>query len=359
MKNTHRQARGNATIYNKTLQSDPSPSHTFKQPEYAQRNLMNDSHGKTQVKKSIDRRPFITVNTKGRLGNKMFEYAALLGIADTNNFVPVLPKQMENLKRVFNVTAQVSDNKLRFIQYAEFHQKKPHNQSFDRDTGNLQRNNTNLTGYFQSWKYWIHIETQIRNEFQFQHDIQQEAESYINMIRAKQFGAKNNIVIGIHARRGDFLSKESNRTGRAPSHASYFRNAMNFYHNKFVANDSSLFENNNRTQLIYIVASDAIRWCKSNIQGDNVFYSEGHDAAVDLAILSMCDHMIMSGGTFGWWASFLSNGTVTYDPLTVRPGSIKFRAINPDEYYMPHWIPLQSNISETTVIPKLTTMVGQ
>jgi len=35
---------------------------------------------------------------------------------------------------------------------------------------------------------------------------------------------------------------------------------------------------------------------------------EGDDAAEDMALLAACDHIILSLGTFGWWAAWLGAG---------------------------------------------------
>ena len=39
---------------------------------------------------------------------------------------------------------------------------------------------------------------------------------------------------------------------------------------------------------------------------DDVIISRGNTPCVDLAILSVCDHVIQSVGTFSWWAAYLS-----------------------------------------------------
>ena len=69
-----------------------------------------------------------------------------------------------------------------------------------------------------------------------------------------------------------------------------------------------------------------------------------HEAIVDLAILTLCKHTIITSGTFGWWAGWLSEGEVVYWKGFPKPGSknekeILFRGV----YYPPHWIGIVSD----------------
>jgi predicted DNA binding CopG/RHH family protein len=51
----------------------------------------------------------------------------------------------------------------------------------------------------------------------------------------------------------------------------------------------------NRVQVI--VASDDLSWCKKNIVYENIEYSD-YNYAMDLAIISLSDHIIISRGTY-------------------------------------------------------------
>jgi len=67
---------------------------------------------------------------------------------------------------------------------------------------------------------------------------------------------------------------------------------------------------------------------------------EKADPAVDLCALTLCDHMAMSTGTFGFWASYLGKGMVTYQKEYARNGSNYYKLFTPKDYYLPEWIPL-------------------
>lgn len=125
-----------------------------------------------------------------------------------------------------------------------------------------------------------------------------------------------------------------------------------------LANDITNNDNNVR----YLVCSDDVDWTRRNVRSRRrlpVFYvddfrSRDAPTGVDLAVLAGCDHVITTGGTFGWWGAFLAstsngrrccrtqpNGTiVTYYRGYPQPGSYYGIGYNHDDYYPPCWIGL-------------------
>ena len=76
----------------------------------------------------------------------------------------------------------------------------------------------------------------------------------------------------------------------------YFQKAMKHFRDKW--------EN-----VTFLVFSDNLSWCgrQSLFEADNVQVIMGHsENAVtrDLAMMSACDGVILSLGTFGWWAGY-------------------------------------------------------
>jgi len=61
----------------------------------------------------------------------------------------------------------------------------------------------------------------------------------------------------------------------------------------------------------------------------DVTYSEGHDAGSDLALLSLCDGLIIS---YSWWAAWLANKTTIYYSNWPRAGSRLARQFKRDDY---------------------------
>jgi Glycosyl transferase family 11 len=72
----------------------------------------------------------------------------------------------------------------------------------------------------------------------------------------------------------------------------------------------------------------------------SIVYSTGHSAWEDLAILSHCNHTIMTVGTFGWWAGFLSGGITVYYKNFPAAGSELSLGFYAEDYFLPEWVGL-------------------
>ncbi|CAF4912847.1 unnamed protein product, partial [Rotaria magnacalcarata] len=78
--------------------------------------------------------------------------------------------------------------------------------------------------------------------------------------------------------------------------------------------------------------SDDKRYCRKLFRNRaNIFltprsFYEGDD----LIALSLCQHSITTGGTFGWWAGYLAGGEVVHDTRS-QAGCER------DEHYYPPW----------------------
>ena len=119
--------------------------------------------------------------------------------------------------------------------------------------------------------------------------------------------------IGIHVRRMDFADMSF-----ASSDAYLF---------KAIAHFTDLYPDAH-----FIVASDDKPYCKSLFRRrSNVFVTpKSFAGGDDMAALTLCEHSIITGGTFGWWAAFLANGEVMHD--REYPSGCASR-----EHYYPPW----------------------
>lgn len=70
------------------------------------------------------------------------------------------------------------------------------------------------------------------------------------------------------------------------------------------------------------------------------FCPEGQSPGQDLAILSLCNHTVVSAGTFGWWAAWLANGTTVYFDNWPRNGTKLDGKFDRRDYYPSHWVPI-------------------
>ena len=138
-------------------------------------------------------------------------------------------------------------------------------------------------------------------------------------------------LVGVHVRRGDFLQDNPQAKGNTVASKHYIRKAMGYFR--------KLYSN-----ALFIVVSDGKAWCRTNVAGKDVIFSIFKEPVLDMAILSLCNHTLITSGTFGWWDRWLSGGTVVYWKGFPRPGSfIEENVLFKGEYYPPHWIGIEND----------------
>jgi hypothetical protein len=149
------------------------------------------------------------------------------------------------------------------------------------------KDNSFLSGYWQSYLYFIDIQEIIINEFQFP-----SINDLTTKLLAKQILQENSI--SIHIRRGDFLNNDlGNVHSICP--ISYYKDAMNYINTK-VDNPK------------YFVFSDDVEWVKTNLIINAVFVSEnrGKSSFVDMQLMSLCKFNIIANSSFSWWGAWLN-----------------------------------------------------
>jgi hypothetical protein len=100
---------------------------------------------------------------------------------------------------------------------------------------------------------------------------------------------RNKELVGIHIRRGDYV-KEYNSL--------FYLNGIE-YINKCI----DYFKDNYN----FFIISDDIEWCKYTFsEYKNFYFSNSSNDLLDFALMSLCNHNIISNSTFSWWAAFLN-----------------------------------------------------
>ena len=64
-----------------------------------------------------------------------------------------------------------------------------------------------------------------------------------------------------------------------------------------------------------------MQWAKLSLPNISVSYSDGNIPAVDRAVLSSCDHIVSTVGTFSWWSAWLIGDNVTHYKLSTKEGT--------------------------------------
>lgn len=273
------------------------------------------------------RRRYVTIEWKGRLGNVMFEYATMIGIAEMYNMTPVVTKDFPLIGLLNLSSTTLTDNLANTLgAFTTFEDFAMRASAYDRriKTSAGHGLNLQLKGYLQSWQYFAHASDRIRKDFTFHPSVTAQAQTFHSSIQ------RGVIKVGVHVRRGDVLETHFSNYGYTTPGPDYYRHAMDFMRRKF------------GTKTVFIVCSEDPDWAQTNIQGKDVFYCpNGQRDAVDLAILASCQHMIVSVGSFGWWAAWLANGTTVFYKNWPKPASQLEYHVNKKEYFLPHWIPLE------------------
>ena len=226
----------------------------------------------------------------GQLGNQMFQYAATKGIAKKIGADFTIPNHKEvvndglgnSLKiELFDVFSLKLNSYLilnlpseRYIQEKSF--------DFNLEFFKLDpKKDISLFGFFQTEKYFKHIESDIRKDFEFQNKYVTECADIINDF---------NNPIALHVRRGDFLINSDN-------HANL---PLEYY-------EKALLQFNSNRQVV--VFSDDSSWCKKQLifSGDRFLISENNGPYHDLYMMSKCSDFIIANSTFSWWGAWLAN----------------------------------------------------
>ena len=194
----------------------------------------------------------------------------------------------------------------------------------------------NLHGFFQSWKY-TRFEDLVRSQLQFKDDIKVFAKNFLRTSIPPGWKHGMFTRVGIHARRGDLMNESKVKFGYTTPNVTYFKKAMQHFKEAY-----------GRVQ--YLVLSDDPQWTEKNIIPDLIesknessaahvtIVNAKHSPGQDLAILSMCDHNIISTGSFGWWGAWLGKGSTIYYSNWPRNGSDLSKGFKREDYFPPSWM---------------------
>ena len=244
---------------------------------------------------------FDHIGTIGRFGNQMFQYAALKGIAANRGFKYAIPPehpqvQIDNygLLEAFNL----SYNNIEFTQHKTIVQERHFH--FDEKVFNECPDNANIYGFFQSEKYFKHIENDIRKDFTFKDNWLEPCKEFRSQIGEE--------VIFLHVRRGDpnLADKRGFKWAYTNLQSTHPTQPLEYYEKALAEFDDNL---------PVVVFSDSIEWCKKQeiFQGDRFMFSEPEDKHsdgalmpfIDMCLMSLCDHAIIANSSMSWWGAWL------------------------------------------------------
>jgi len=257
----------------------------------------------------------------GRLGNQLFQAAAMIGIGKKHNHNVMLPRW--SYQKYFNFElaegTMTSNNKI----------NEPHYHYCD-NLNIPEKGIFDLLGYFQSEKYWSGAIEEVKQNLSFNRE-------FISKVSQKYNDALSNNPIAISIRRGDYVNNPN-----------YELLPIEYYILALIENFPDW-----QTRSV-IIFSDDVPYCKTHFECfDNFFFAENNfnnndkrlyfhenESAIEqLALMTLCNDFIISNSTFAWWGAYLGrkeNSKVIYSPYHVK-GELE-KQINTKDYYPEDWI---------------------
>jgi hypothetical protein len=248
----------------------------------------------------------------GRLGNQLFQYASLKGIAAKRGLSPTIPDLSNKSwhgQRCLLDEFRLECNRVSPEAALNFNTVvEPNPAGFFYPQMEMVSDNTNLFGFFQNTKYFEHIKSQICKELTPKEEHIDKAFDYISSIS----GGKQ--VVSLHIRRGDITDGTNGEIGLFGEDPLDTRYRWGSYFKKCSTRISQIFGHGNYKYLIFVGGSrtgddsEDIRWAKKNFgDGDLYHVSDSNDPIADFTRIMLCHHNILSpASSFGWWAAYLN-----------------------------------------------------
>jgi hypothetical protein len=252
----------------------------------------------------------------GRLGNQMFQYAALRGLAAKHGYDYCLPPQ-ECLGKLDHNCANSDCTIFDCFELPDASRLLLNVQTIEESCFELDDflwnscpDNITLQGYFQTEKYFKHIESDIRSAFTFKESIRDLTTQCIR----ENFN--NTELISIHIRRGDYL----NFTHHPVLDMNYYQNALE-----------------QLPQLPVLIFSDDVGWCKQQklFSGDRFHISDNNSTAYDLCLQSYCSYHVIANSSFSWWGAWLAKSKKVIAPRNWFGPPLKH---NTNDLYCEGWL---------------------
>jgi len=235
------------------------------------------------------------LNRRGRLGNQLFQIAATIGIARSIDQDFTFPEwEYQHCFRKPLPTGKPVNPE--FVMIEKSCDYTPVTNDLVTPDEDL-----NLEGYFQSEKYFLHAEEEVRKYFEFSDEI-------LERIDKKYSSVLKEYETAIHVRRGDYLNLKD--VYHTLSHLYYFK----------------------ATEIINVkkavIFSDDIEWCKTIFRDEDCHFinEREHDSyeisytstaeqnakrftfedVTELALMSLFKNTVIANSSFGWWAAWLN-----------------------------------------------------
>ena len=243
----------------------------------------------------------VTCDFLGRLGNNLFQAAAVVGYAEKYGVDYALPLGYHhpNIYRFFpkfryrpvrTNWPKTEENECRFIDLQ------------------FNPNGTHLRGFFQSERYFEHCKDKILDLLNLTYNPLD--------------------YVSLHVRRGDYLEYPANFPTITQS---YLNDAMSRFKGK-----------------TFLVFSDDIPFCKDTfpstfpgkkfefVGNDKVEFGGNGNEFNELSMMASCEHNIIANSSFSWWGSWANKNP---DKIVISPSKETWFGVNAQQLETTHLIP--------------------
>ena len=273
---------------------------------------------RANLKASSPKQYYVTCYFGGRLGNQMFDYASLLGIARMNNRTAWFPTA-SILRYFFHVTKLADRDRRNYVKIPV-----PQVGTYDVNMEHLPPRDAYINNHIHAWRYFWHMKDEIRRELTLLPPMKKAGMDLLQKVTPA--GREKAKKIGIHVRLEDVVG---NPNGRKMAPVSYLQKATDWMRKKYV-------------DVVFIAACQDDKWCREHLKHmSDVVVSPPVSAGTHMAMLILCDHVVMTVGTYGWMGAWLAGGDVIYYANYSVPNSHFHKQYSvPADHFLPTWIPL-------------------
>lgn len=253
----------------------------------------------------------VIVRISSGLGNQMFQYAlcrvlmenAVTVKADTSVFAKKKERRPYELENIFGIKVVAASsfevgmmNAVSKISYKLFgNPYKEQHEAFGVYEPAITKMTTGyINGFWQSEKYFLHIQDKIRDVFNFPAPTDIHNTETLQQVRSLH-------SVSIHIRRTDYVNEFNWGLTTA-----YYKEAIDIIKNRVAEPHFYFF-------------SDDIEWVKEKFKGSNFHYIDfntGENSFRDMQLMSNCKHHIIANSTFSWWGAWLNPSK---DKIVIAP----------------------------------------
>jgi len=307
----------------------------------------------------------IIIRISNEIGNQLFMYASAFAIAKKLDRILIVDnetayKSRKNISKYglnnFKISSNIASKKYKFLGFAGYIKRKilktfdkfKNNKKFFieiKDEKKITKFNNEiftyrfsetvyLEGYFESQKYFIDYENEIREEFKFI-----DSKKYINSPFYNEIIKDNSVAICIRQNRfieGFGKSKKANNIEKSNNFTSeqvaYINKSIDYFKKK-IENPIFYLWSNNYSNLDQNLFNEKI----NKVVHSDDFISNIDKRLLDLFLISQSKNHIVIPSSFNWWGAWLSNKK---NKIILRPSDSFFSefALNNKDFWPSDWV---------------------